>query len=652
MSMIQSPYPQIGLIRRNFEDPALVAVRSALESRDLEKEYRMLEEVETNDQMQAISILVDLIEEMAVFHAASGRPEPADLALAAVEKVMEFERWDYFREAGRIPMAIQRAGRVVTAVSYAIEFLGDRVSAATRDRWLDAVITRGIEPNFVCLEGLRHPEQVVGWGFEPGCGHLKRYPEQIDQDFSRWPWILYPTNLRAAPMNGMLTGAVCVLRWRGRSTETDRWVEMAEHHFETFGDLFLPDGSNDESVSYSGYTALQILEVAAHLQAIDGRERFGVVNWAGYIRFLVGMHCPVAGDGSHVVNFGDCLTPASNEVVLWIAALYQSSLAQWVAFNLTPKPDARALLRFDPGVEAKAPDVGPRLWKSDLDWIVGRAGHSDQDLLVAMRSGGPSNHEHADRNSVIVKFGGEVLVVDPHRPPYMRADPAWVMRTTLGHSALLIDGEGHQYHDGSMGTNPSDAVARITEWRREGPVLTWSSDATQAYRLANPDVTSAIRSVWVMTELPLVVIADRVVKDSVASKIQARFFVDNKDGNGRSEVQDGRFTVVRPGAFLVGQAASDPLPNERVGKVDAGPEMTETYPFVEFESGVSMNPVLLSVLAPVKTGSEAPVISIAPIGDRKWQVTAAGARGSVAVMVDLAGDEPVFSVSSDGNLQT
>lgn len=608
----------------------------------------MLEEIDPNGQTLVFPVLAGLIEEMAVYHAASGRAEPADLALAAVEKVMAFERWDYFMEAGRVPMAIQRATWVITAVSYAIEFLGDRVSVATRDRWLDAMITRGIEPNFVCLEGLRHPEQVVGWGFEPGCPHLEKYPEQISQDFSRWPWILYPTNLRAASVNGLLTGAVSVLRSRGRSNDTDRWIEMAEHHFATFGGLFCPDGSNDESVSYSGYTALLVLEVTAHLQAVDGRDRYGVVNWEGYIRFLVGMHCPVAGNTTRVVNFGDCLAPVHNEVVFWLAALLQSPLAQWVGFNLTQKPDARALLRYDPGVEPEAPEAGPSLWRCELDWIVGRTGHTADDLLVAMRSGGPFNHEHADRNSVIVKYGGDVLIVDPEAPPYLTTDPAWVMRTTPGHSTVLIDGEGHQYHDGSMGTNASDSIARITDWEREGPILRWSSDATSAYSLVNGDVLSVVRSLWVSTELPLVLIADQVRKAAVSSKIQARFFIDNIDGKGRGEAQAGRFVVTRPGARLFGQAVSDSTPIARLARVDAGPEMSEAFPFVEFESTESIAPVLLTVLVPVKTGREMPEISILPHGNRVWEVSAKGADQRVAVKVDLAGGESIFCVRPEG----
>jgi|GEM_PF-2773238 len=101
---------------------------------------------------------------MAVYYAASGRKEAADLALAVVAKAMEFDRWDYFMEAGEIPMAIQRAARLVTAVSYTIEFLGDLVTEEMRERWLDKMIKDGIEPNYVAIHGMRTPEKVVGWG--------------------------------------------------------------------------------------------------------------------------------------------------------------------------------------------------------------------------------------------------------------------------------------------------------------------------------------------------------------------------------------------------------------------------------------------------------------------------------------------------------
>lgn len=645
--MTQSPYPDLETIRRNYHDPALAPLRAELESRDFAADLKAIDEIVVDDQTLGIPPLANLIEEMAVYFAASGRQEAADLTLAGVAKAMQFKRWDYFME-GKTPMAIQRAARLVTAVSYTIEFLGDLVTEEMRESWLNKMIVEGIEPSFVALKGMRDPENVEGWGFDPNSMHLKRYPEQIKQDFSRWPWLLYPTNLRAAPLNGMLTGAVCILRYRGRSADTDRWVEMAEHHFGTFGELFFPDGSNDESVSYSGYTALQVLEAAAHLQAIDGQARFDVVNWEGYIRFLLGMNCPVTGNSAHVVNFGDCLAPANNEVVTWIAALYRNPLAQWAGLNITQKQDARVFLRYDRTLAPEAPSVQPSLWKSDLDWIVGRTGHKTDDLLVAMRSGGPFNHEHADRNSVIIKYAGEVLVVDLHRPPYMWHDPAWVMRTTRGHSGLLIDGQGHQYHDGSMGTNASDAVAKITHHRDEGPLFTWSSDATSAYRLVNADVKSVVRSVAMSTELPLVLIADRVVKMSKPSTIQARYFVDNKDGKGTAAVDGSQFVITRPMATLTGITVSEETLNLQVAKEEAGPDMSEAYPFVECAAGPSLNPALLTVLVPFKNDDLVPTTMIERVREQIWQVTVTSGERSMKIVADLSLDPPEFRMPSFG----
>ena len=86
---------------------------------------------------------------------------------------------------------------------------------------------------------------------------------------------------------------------------------------------------------------------------------------------------------------------------------------------------------------------------------------SSDDTVVALRSGGPGNHEHADRNSVIFKAHGERLLNDPVHASYSTKDPKWLLRQTEAHTAVLIDGKGHVYHDGRDGTNSSAAAATI-----------------------------------------------------------------------------------------------------------------------------------------------------------------------------------------------
>ena len=210
--------------------------------------------------------------------------------------------------------------------------------------------------------------------------------------------------------------------------------------------------------------------------------------------------------------------------------------------------------------------------------------------------------EHADRNSIIVKCFGETLVADPYRPPYSFADPSWALRTTAGHSALLIDGEGHQYHDGSEGTNPSDAYARIIrEGERDG-YLFWVSDATSAYQLVNEDVDSVTRSVVILYDVPAVVIIDKVRKQSEVSGLQARFYADNIDGNATITATDRTFILKRPGARIVGMAWATGGDVMRQGRLDIPEERAVKHPFVDVATtGPSLEPLLVTLLLPQRT---------------------------------------------------
>src|SRR5690606_30432504 len=128
------------------------------------------------------------------------------------------------------------------------------------------------------------------------------------------------------------------------------------------------------------------------------------------------------------------------------------------------------------------------------DIVISRTGWGVDDNLVALRSGGPANHEHADRNSVIFKAYGERLLHDPYRAAYVNQQPRWVLRQTEAHTAVLIDGRGHQYHDGSEGTNASWAFAKVIDYTTGPDWMCVTSDATDAYQLVNPDVTRVRRT--------------------------------------------------------------------------------------------------------------------------------------------------------------
>jgi len=314
-----------------------------------------------------------------------------------------------------------------------------------------------------------------------------------------------------------------------------------------------------------------------------------------------------------VVNFGDSgALPANLHAVkrtalpTWIARETRNQQAQAYATLLGGKPDLWSALWYDQSVKAQLPADGPRLWISDSDRVVARTGFGKEHLVVAMRSGPPGNHEHADRNSLIVKCHGQELVADPLRPPYSYSDPSWRLRLTEGHSAILIDGRGHEHHNGVEGTNSSNSYARIVSHAGNDRHATWTSDATQPYRLTDTEIKSVVRTVGVLYAVPAVVLVDRIARWSGASTVQARFFGYNFDGEGRLLADKDTFEVHRPGAVLRGVTACTTQCTCRTGALNIPDEISQRHPFVDVETNASPDITLVTVMVIGRTLSGLP----------------------------------------------
>jgi hypothetical protein len=484
-------------------------------------------------------------------------------------------------------------------VSIVIESLDDLLPPRDRTRWLNVMAERGIEPCFRSTYGMRHPERVRGWGIDTASTYLHHRPGDRGLDLSRWPIILNTINLKAIPASALALSALTYRKYLGESETTARWLEQALFSIRTFRDIYERDGSYSEGVSYAHYTTLHLVQAIEALRRTGVADIADLLNWQGYLRYLVEMTQPTREDPFAIVNFSDAGGGAQASVPFWIARQTRDPLAQWFGRQLVEKRDAWSLLWYDPAVRPEAPDPRPHIWRSYLDWIVARTGYGTDDLVVAMRSGGPHNHEHADRNSLIVKCFGEKLVVDPMRPPYSFTDPSWRMRLTEGHSALLIDGKGHQYVDGHEGTNASQAEAEVIRSGERADYLFWTSDATQAYSLVQNDVASVTRTVIVLNRVPAVVVLDKVIKKSEPSRIHARFFAQNIDGKGKVTADDDSFTLVRPYAMLGGRSIGSGPEEYRSALPPIPAEVAAKYPFAEVgTTQPSKEPFLLTVLLP------------------------------------------------------
>ena len=629
-----------------LEDPRFAPLREYLEHIDRAAERAFVaEDLRTNDHLIHLLRLYQRAPELAFYHLMTGDEDAADLAAELIRAIMRFPKWDYFLEAGTDVVGIQRASGATVAVSLCADWLGTFIDDAERTEWLRTMGERGCEACFRSIYGMRYKDRVVGWSMDETSTYFEHRPgDRID--LSNWPTILDRTNLKAVPASALALGAVTYEREFGPSDDTARWIEQAVYSVASFEELYARDGSYDENISYANYTGSHLAQACDVLRRAGKADLFDTINWTGFATFALEMTMPLRSDPSAIVNFGDARAGMQSALPFWIARHAHDRRSQWFGHHLAREHDAWSLVWYDPAVPAEAPPAAPHLWKSDLDWIVARTGYTPDDLVVALRSGPPANHEHADRNTLIVKAYGEQLVVDPERPPYSYSDPSWMLRTTAGHSALLIDGAGHQYHDGSEGTNASDASARIIRADEYHNWMSWTSDATPAYRLVLPDVESVTRTVLVLHTLPAVVVLDKVVKRTTPSRIQARYFAYNKDGGGRITSGGDGFRIHRPWAVLEAGAVAQggvrvfdpglPIPDD----------VAAQHPRVAVETTTeSTEPFLVTVLLPEPgTGGQAEARLRRADGGAYVATLHQGTRRAVCRIHDT-GTIPEFTVS-------
>ncbi len=661
------------------ENPLYSSLSESIRSFDYDAEYNFLkDEIQYNDHLIDLPRIGNKAPEMAFHYLMTGDEDAARMAVALIDAIMQFEKWDYFLEDRHLVIGLQRASSSAVGIALTSDWLGDFVPEDKRRQWISTMGDKGCEPCFRATYGMRYPTEVIGWTMDETSAYFEHRPGQIF-DLSNWPYILNSTNLKAVPASALAIAAAAYELELGRSNRTDRWVEQAAFSIASFGDIYEEDGSYNENLSYANYTSEHLAQGMDVLSRLRGIELQDEINWAGFVDFMFGMAMPTNNGPADIVNFGDAGNGMMSAVPFWIAGQIGDPRAAWFGRNLARDHNLWSVL-WHTDMPGMAPKDGPSLYRSELDWLSVRSGYSTDDLVVAMRSGGPSNHEHADRNSIIIKCHGEVLVADPYRPPYANTDISWPLRLSTGHSALTIDGLGHQYHDGKEGTNPSDAHAKIVRVLDLGDVVSWSSDATQAYQLVNEDIQSVVRTVVVLHDGNSVIVIDKVTKKSVASKIGARYYAKNVDGNGkvvtgsealmsqaqivgngsvhsgadsfvvqrqgenkdRKESTDNVFAMRRPSAGLVGYGYSPSGVMVSSGVLDIDPERASQHPFADVATAnASTSAVLISVLIPHLNNSAPKPVTFLPREDGTIAFRIANKR----VQIFDKGPIPEFMVS-------
>jgi hypothetical protein len=405
--------------------------------------------------------------------------------------------------------------------------------------------------------------------------------------------------------------------------------------------MFGPDGSYDEGAGYWGYTALHLTMFVEMIHRVLGIDKRQLINFPGTSRYGLHMAMPTAGRPKDCVNFGDAWNLGDTSVAAWTARVYNDPVAQYVAANIGEAQSHFSIVWFDPALKQRTPGSDLHDVRMANDWVVSRTGWKEADSVVALRSGRSSNHEHADRNSVIFKAYGERIFHDPYKAAYSYTDPHWVLRFTSSHSALLINGTGHQYHDGHEGTNASWAEAEIAAYTADDRHMIVTSDATEAYRLVEPDV-DLVRRTLIFLKPDILIIVDRVRMKTLSVPVQARFQVDNFDGKGSGRAAESSFEIVRPGASGKGWCAGSAGVEVRIGTIPL-PAEHGVHEFVEVAGAAATDHRLITVCTAQQTGKAHGTITI----DRDketWTVRGSHNGQNVDVHIDMRGDLPEVKV--------
>ena len=575
----------------------------------------------------------------AFVYALTGDPQKGESARQGVLETLNKEDWDVFLENNKYRISFLTGAMTTTNMALAYDWIYDLLTPDEREQVLDAIAEKGCVPLYRALYGMRYPETVKGWSVDPAQG----YYLPVD-DMSRWPVILSHNNYRAVLSGGLTLGMYTL---QGRDDRFDDWRELIMDSYARFTELIAQDGSYDEGVSYCNYAMTHLIHVMTAIENKEGIDLFDDANYMGMMNFDLGMFMPYDQNPTASVNFGDAGGSLDSGIGFWIAAKSKDGLSQYIAENYTGRHDLFSIIYYDPEIKPTPPVNTGYLYKTPFDWIVTRTGYTTDDLVVALRSGPPLNHEHSDRNSVILKYAGEVLLADTYRPTYDPTKPGWLLRTSAAHNTVRIDDQDQQYHHGEEGTNAGKACAHLVRWgEREGYTF-WASDATNAYSLVDPDVKSVTRTTLIFKDAPCIINIDKIIKDEKASLFETRWFTENRDEKAECSGSGNSFTITRPNAKFYGKVAGSPEMSASPAKLPLADSLG-VYPYIDIKAAKkAQNGLIIMAGAPLKSGEKAPEITITNDGN-VWTAKIVKKRKKILVRIFDQNTLPEFEVVSSG----
>lgn len=204
------------------------------------------------------------------------------------------------------------------------------------------------------------------------------------------------------------------------------------------------EGATTEGLLYTGYAMHNLLAVAAQIRrATDNDELF---QYPFIYSTLPEQFLYFRGGQGGLANFSDAYhTDSSAPIMALLAEERAHPIAAWlIARFLHDEPSMLAYLTGDVAVASPAEQGLPQSKVFErMGWAALRSGWDNDDILLAFTaSASAAGHNHFDQNHFILNVAGEWLLTDPGYQNYTPGVENFFTNATLGHNALLVNGEG------------------------------------------------------------------------------------------------------------------------------------------------------------------------------------------------------------------
>jgi len=357
--------------------------------------------------------------QLAFVHALWPDAGLVEAALAHIARAFACDNWVWH---GHRPLRMDLYSSAATAhIAIAYDLLYDSLSEEQRG-W----IVRGLLA------------RDLSWFFEIAAAK------------SEW-WTKCRMNWQSVMMGNLGIAIMCTME---RVPEWQRGIAMAIEGVVEVLDEEGPDGSHREGLGYWHYGIGEAAWFGLALKTFTG----GQVNLFEhpYLRatrdFPLHMNTPDGG----CFDFEDCGSHAQGD---WLVALLAREYRDSALQSLVRVPevmDMRFAVCYDPSLDASLPDETPTAhYFPCTQTVCLRSGWNVDATFVAFHAGKTTvPHAHLDVGSFIVGSHGRRLVPDSGVWTYDHyhgffdvSGPRWDFdgNATLGHSLLLVDGQGQRY---------------------------------------------------------------------------------------------------------------------------------------------------------------------------------------------------------------